>query len=253
MKLSIILPIGGVYKNQNFCECLYWIKKQTFTDYEIIIVEQNMDGSYYYGGMGYQWYGIRDIENRGYNLSWGRNKGVIEAKGDIVVLMDVDLIFNQNYFELISQMKTVFAAGAEYYIWGSQQITERYFQCKDINVFNENVHKLRSFGKIYGFGTCLCFNREWFLDVFGGYNESFAGWGWEDVSAAWRIEALLNKTDEEIERIPTEIIHLFHTHDISASVKNRQIFDDLKQKYNPVELCNKIRITGRGRNIPSLI
>jgi glycosyltransferase involved in cell wall biosynthesis len=244
LKLSIIIPVAGVDRRRNLNACISCINTQTFKDYEIIVVEQSMGGFYHYRNFP-NWVGIKDVEPRGYNLSWGRNVGVKKAKGEIVVLMDVDLVFHDDYFGLISQMKTEFAAGAEYYIWGSQIITDRYFDSGDISVFKENFHKLRSFGKLYGYGTCLCFNREWFLNIFGGYNESFSGWGWEDLEGAWRIKELLNKTDDEIERIPTEIVHLFHTHDISATTKNKELLDRIKEQ-NPIDVCNKIKMSGIG-------
>ncbi len=244
MKLSIILPVSGIDKMKNFTACMESINKQEFKDYEVITVEQCKDGAYHYRDMP-NWVGIQDTENRGFNLSWSRNVGVKHAKSEIVVVMDVDMVFRDDYFQLISQMKTEFAAGAEYYIWGSQIITDRYFQSKDINVFNENFHKLRSFGKIYGEGTCLCFKREWFLDVFGGYIESFTGWGQEDNEAAWRIRSILNLTDDQVERIPTEIIHLYHTHDISGGVKNKELFERIKQQ-TPIDICNKLKSIGIG-------
>ena len=49
MKLSIIIPTGGSdhLRNRNFNECLSAIKSQRFTDYEVIVVEQSLDGNFY--------------------------------------------------------------------------------------------------------------------------------------------------------------------------------------------------------------
>ena len=49
MRISVIMPTGGndPQRNRNFNECLQCIKNQTFTDYEVIVVEQTLDGNFY--------------------------------------------------------------------------------------------------------------------------------------------------------------------------------------------------------------
>ena len=121
MRLSIILPTGGNdhLRNRNFNECLSAIKNQTFTDYEVIVVEQALDGNFYKRSnpiIPYKHIAIKDPQNRGFNLSWCRNVGAREANGELIVLMDSDFVFENNYFTVISQFAGEFAAGEKHTI-----------------------------------------------------------------------------------------------------------------------------------------
>ena len=120
MKISIVIPTGGndPGRNRNFEECLRCIREQTFRDYEIIVVEQSLDGRFYKNeNPSYKHIKIKDPQNRGFNLSWCRNVGARLASGEILILMDSDFVFEKDYFKTISEFKGNFAAGAETYYW----------------------------------------------------------------------------------------------------------------------------------------
>ena len=59
-KISIVVPTGGndPLRERNFLECLKCIQKQTYKNYEIVVVEQSLDGNYY----------KKDILNQGLNI-----------------------------------------------------------------------------------------------------------------------------------------------------------------------------------------
>lgn len=265
MRLSIVVATGGndFYRNRNFDECLKCISEQSFKDFEIIVVEQSLDGKYYKNGNPqYKHIGIRDPQNRGFNLSWCRNVGARESQGEILVLMDSDFVFERDYFKTISEFRGEFAAGAENYYWcNMEDPTQNWIYNRDFNHFRsigngpkDPVFKFRSMSRGCGYGAILVYNRDWYWEVFGGYNENFFRYGWEDKAAAETIKYLLKKNDETIDRIGYECAHLNHR---SKDVKNMNINEKLFLDFtrmNQDELVSKIKNAYVGKkNAPSTI
>jgi len=254
MKLSIILPTGGNdhLRNRNFNECLTCIKNQTFVDYEVIVVEQSLDNNFYKQSnpiISYKHIGIKDPQDRGFNLSWCRNVGAREAQGEIIVLMDSDFVFDNNYFTIISEFKGEFAAGAETYYWcNNEDPTSEWLRTKDFNIFKKRgggprdpVFQFRSMSRGCGYGAILVYNKEWFWNTMGGYNENFFRYGWEDKAATEMIKSLLGRDDESMFRIPYEAAHLSH---MSKDVRNLNTNESLFYKFtrmNQLELSKTIK------------
>jgi glycosyltransferase involved in cell wall biosynthesis len=267
MKLSIILPTGGNdhLRNRNFNECLTCIKNQTFVDYEVIVVEQSLDNNFYKQSnsiIPYKHIGIKDPQNRGFNLSWCRNVGAREAQGEIIVLMDSDFVFENNYFQVISEFKGEFAAGAETYYWcNMEDPTTEWLRTKDFNTFRKQgaghrdpVFKFRSMSRGCGYGAILVYNKEWFWNTMGGYNENFFRYGWEDKATTEMIKSLLSRDDESMYRIPYEAAHLNHR---STDVRNMNINESLFNSFTSMdqfELSNRIKEANVGkRSCPTTI
>ena len=267
MKLSIILPTGGNdhLRNRNFNECLTCIKNQTFVDYEVIVVEQSLDNNFYKQSnpiISYKHIGIKDPQDRGFNLSWCRNVGAREAQGDIIVLMDSDFVFENNYFTIISEFNGEFAAGAETYYWcNTEDPTTDWIRTKDFNVFRKKgggprdpVFQFRSMSRGCGYGAILVYNKEWFWNTMGGYNENFFRYGWEDKAATETIKFLLGKNDEELSRIPYDAFHLFH---LNKDPRNLKTNEDLFNRFtnmDQIELTERIKKEGVGKKeMPSII
>jgi glycosyltransferase involved in cell wall biosynthesis len=265
MKLSIVLATGGndIGRERNFRECLKCINEQSFSDYEIIVVEQTLDGSFYKGNNSqYKHIPIKDPQNRGFNLSWCRNVGAKESQGEIIVLMDSDFVFEKDYFKTISEFKGEFAAGAETYYWCNMEgPSSHWISHRDFNHFRnigngpkDSVFKFRSMTRGCGFGAILVYNRDWFWNVFGGYNENFFRYGWEDKAATETIKFLLNRNDETMSRIPYEAAHLSHG---AKDGRNMNINEKLFYQFTKMdqnELVSKIKNVGVGKkNSPSII
>ena len=268
MRLSIILPTAGNdhLRNRNFNECLKCINEQSFRDFEVIVVEQALDRNNYYKSsnplLSYKHIPIKDPENRGFNLSWCRNVGAREAIGEIIVLMDSDFVFEKDYFKTISEFNGEFAAGAETYYWSNLEgPTSDFLRTKNFDVFRkkgggprDEVFKFRSMSMGCGYGAILVYNKNWFWEVFGGYNENFFRYGWEDKAATETIKSLLSRNDETMLRIPYEAAHLNHR---GKDVKNMNINEMLFNRFSKMDqnhLVSLIKNVGVGkRSIPSLI
>jgi glycosyltransferase involved in cell wall biosynthesis len=258
MKLSIVIPIGGndYLRGRNFNECLKCINEQTFKDFEIIVVEQSLDGNFYKTSSKYKHIGINDPLNRGFNLSWCRNVGAKEAEGDILVLMDSDFVFDKDYFKVISEFKGKFAAGAETYYWCNREDpTTEWLKTKDLESIRSkgsdnhlsHVFKFRSMTKGSGYGAILVYNKEWFFNVLGGYNENFFKYGWEDKATTESIKFLLNKNDEELDRIPYEAFHLFHLNKDTRNLKTNEVLFKKFTTMDQIELCEAIKKINIGK------
>lgn len=264
MKLSIVIPTGGNddLRNRNFKECLKCINQQSFKDFEVIVVEQTLDGNFYKNSSDYKHIQIKDPLNRGFNLSWCRNVGAREAQGEIIVLMDSDFVFENDYFLRISEFTGEFAAGAETYYWcNREEPTSEWLRTGDYNRLRERgadwrdpVFKFRSMTRGCGYGAILVYNRDWFWNVLGGYNENFFKYGWEDKAATETIKFLLGKNDEELSRIPYDAFHLFH---LNKDPRNLKTNEDLFNRFtnmDQIELTERIKKEGVGKKeMPSII
>ena len=105
-----------------------------------------------------------------------------------------------------------------------------------------------------GYGAILVYNRDWFWDVFGGYNENFFRYGWEDKAATETIKSLLGKNDENLDRIQYEAAHLNHR---AKDVRNLNMNESLFNKFTSMDqskLSNIIKEARVGkRSEPTII
>ena len=74
-KVSIIIPIWGTAYNEFLPACLESVKKQTFKDYEIIVVDTETD------------------------LPTARNVGIKKAKGEWILCLDADDMIDPTFLE----------------------------------------------------------------------------------------------------------------------------------------------------------
>lgn len=261
MKLSIIIPTAGNddLRNRNFKECLKCISQQTFKDFEVIVVEQTLDGNFYKKSdsiIDYKHIGIKDPQDRGFNLSWCRNVGARKSIGDIIVLMDSDFVFENEYFSTISEFEGNFAAGADTYYWcNTEDPTREWLRTKNFDIFRRSggeyrdpVFKFRSMSRGCGYGAILVYKRSWFWDIMGGYNENFFRYGWEDKATTEMIKILLGKDDESMDRIPYEAAHLNHR---SKDIRNLNVNEDLFKKFTSMDqytLSNILKESAMGKD-----
>lgn len=230
--ISIIIPIqrNNEIRDKNFELCLESVNNQSYEDNELIVVEQEYNGKAYYDDdFCNQHIVINDKKERGFNLSWCRNVGAKVAHGDIILLMDSDLIISKDYLEKVSQMQDDFASGSNQYKMTSKQNTELYYQYKHTHVFNLDTLRFTGYSKKrnMGYGLILIFKKE-FWDRFGGFSENFFNYGYEDREASNRILSLLDKDEDNIERIDSPVYHLHHNgRNMDNNKINRKIYEKL--------------------------
>lgn len=243
-KISVIIPYGGndSLRDRNLRHCLNSLAFQTYTDYEIILVEQSIDGNFYKKWVidqGIRWIGIKDPSNRGFNLSWCRNVGARQARGEKIVLMDSDMCFESGYLQKVSESTQFFCGGAKIYHWIREEKVTRIFESgrnfSEIYSYGTGNHRdpvfrFKPFVSGNGFGAVLVFNRNWFLNSFCGYPEDFFQYGWEDKAAVEIIKKLLEiHSNEDLPVIDYEIIHLSHGNKNFSNMKtNEHLYERIK-------------------------
>jgi glycosyltransferase involved in cell wall biosynthesis len=268
-KISIVLPCAGDnrLRSRNFSHCVKSITEQEYSDYEVIVVEQSLDRSFYkkwVTDLGFKWIGIRDPLNRGFNLSWCRNVGAREAKGEKLVLMDADMSFDSKYFNSIAEDNNNFSGGAETYHWiWDETVTEVFDVNRDFTfVYNygeggprDSVFRFTPFTKGCGYGAILVYNREWYWNELGGYIEDFFKYGWEDKAAVELMKYILKVDDDStLPKIKHQVIHLSHaSKDFDNINKNEGIYRKVEHG-DKNEIINRLRSCKNGdANYPSII
>lgn len=100
-RLSVIIPI---YNAQNYLEIsLKTILNQTFTDFELICIN---DGSTdkslnILKNIAKKDNRIKIINQKNFGAAVARNNGLKIAKGEAVIILDADDIFNKNFFKIM--------------------------------------------------------------------------------------------------------------------------------------------------------
>jgi GT2 family glycosyltransferase len=138
-KVSIIIPCWGVYK-QFLQECLASIDKQTYKDYEVIVVDTETD------------------------LPTARNKGIEKATGEYILPLDVDDEIEPNYLE-----KTVDKGDI---------VTTGYYHSKGQNIIVEQNVTVDGFKDRNQLIACSLFKKEVWESI-DGYDEEMK-LGYED-------------------------------------------------------------------------
>lgn len=248
MKLSVIVPCGGNYPERlrNLHEVMACLQCQTFKDFELVLVEQSVDGCYYHSHIPCDKYiALCDPANRGFNRSWCRNVGVYQASGEVVLLMDGDYVFPGNYLEYVLKADDVFFSGTNLYLWSAAEQAERYFRTKDLSIFESSPGKLKPFIKGIACGGIVGFRRDWFIDEFGGYNENFFKYGFEDTEAVNRIQRILNKKAHELATLPVHVAHLYHQVRDGKFGTNNKLYD-LFTQWEVKEYVQRLKKIGIG-------
>lgn len=113
MKISLILPTVG--RREEVVLFLESLKKQTYRDFELIMVDQNKNDELKYLVEEYsKYFEIKYIKNNVLGISINRNKGLIHAKGDIIAFPDDDCEYDPLTLErvvayLYNSPKTIYS------------------------------------------------------------------------------------------------------------------------------------------------
>lgn len=98
MKLSVVIP---AYNEEKYLPaCLKSLKKQTFQNFEIIVVNNNSTDK---TAEVAKKFGAKVTYEPKKGVGAARKKGFTEAKGDIIISTDADCTFPPNWLEKINQ------------------------------------------------------------------------------------------------------------------------------------------------------
>ena len=207
--LSIVVAISGnrADRSTNFLSLLGCINRQTFKDYELIVVEQSTDAQFYW-----RWLASTDvkyipIQHGVFNLSWCYNVAARKASGDILVFLGGDVGFGNDYFESIANgFKPPYMAGWNSAIYLNPEGLGYYLNMGYTSEWEDsNVAFVASPECNSGYGLSTIFTKDFFWSL-GGFNETYESWGGEDQDIHVRAR---EATGVDIE-LPYTILHLFH-------------------------------------------
>ena len=211
MKISVV--IGTYNQKDNLKIVLEEFSKQTLAaaDFEIIVAdssstdgtEQTVKGLNLPYSLNY----LR-LENRG--KSFARNQGVKQAKADIILLTDADMVPAPN---LLAQHLTAHEKSGNISVEGITFNLNKKLEVSELSPQNPAVEpyikqNLRPEQKLkwaYFLSGNLSLRKETFVKA-GGFDENFSTYGWEDIELGYR----LSKTKVPLIYWPLAINYHFH-------------------------------------------
>jgi len=204
----------------NLRRVLDWING--FVGVDVILVEQDKHSKISHLNLKCRHIFLKSEE--AYNKSWGFNVGVKNAKSDIIVFADSDLIMDPNLF--IQSLKEL----------ENYEMVNPYSSVIDLDN-NESTLSIDDLLKIGRPGRgendhqkvplCggICMFRKAAIEAIGGWNELFKGWGAEDDFVSMKVKNFL-----KYKEMPFKCYHLFHNReqpDMSLYQNNLNLLNHL--------------------------
>ncbi len=240
-KVSVIIPCynQGIYIDETVSS----VFKQTFDDYEIIVVNDgSTDGLTNEKLNNYHFPRVRVINTENQGLAEARNTGIRNSSGDYILPLDADDTIADTYIEkavaVLDREPSVGIVYSRAALFGEQTGEWRLASYSKDIIMMQNV--------IF----CSAFFRRSDYDRTAGYNKNMR-YGWED----WDFWLSLLELGVEVVSIP-EILFHYRIKDVSMAtqlltenertryLKNQIVQNHLefyfKQSLNPIDMMNEI-------------
>lgn len=194
--ISVIIPYtkGDEIREANLHQLIGNIKKQTYEDYELIIVEQLFDKKSDLNVENSNHICISYSGNNKFNKSWAINVGVRNSNHNGLLVIDADMVFGDDYFQKIVD----FAKDNPKFFMGYSKL-----HCETGRDNPEKRVHDQTYLKAAG-GVWYC-DKEFFWSI-GGMNETYFGYGAEDNDLWRRANSILGL----IPGLQYEVIHAYH-------------------------------------------
>ena len=259
-KVSIIISFmdSDPSRKKYLYNTLRCLNNQYSKEFEIIFVEQYKDNP--------QLQDLRDyvdvyipIQHPIFNLSWCRNVGAKASSGTKLLMLDADILLGVDYLQVILEVQTVFCMGWNrvFYLTpsGTLRVISYFENFKERKgPFKEDLYELINSltatesevgeGDYWADlvpstttgnqGISGVFDKYWYLNALGGYNEDFILWGGEDCDIMSRARALTGIYPQ----VSYPIFHLHHTRN-NIQNGNNQCFLEESMK-NPIQISNRL-------------
>lgn len=190
MFFSVVIP---TYNRKPILEkCLRALERQKLSDtsviegYEILLVDDgSTDGTLeWLKQQAASFTHVVALSQNHQGQATARNLGVQQAKGEIIVFVDSDVVVTENFLQ----------AHANVLVQGNPQGEPVFSYGRIVNTFNfdnptTEPYKLTDFSAAY-FDTCnVAIARKW-LEKAGLFDPEFKQYGWEDLELGVRLKQL---------------------------------------------------------------
>ncbi len=159
-----------------------------------------------------------------YNKSWSFNVAIKNAKSNIIVYADSDLIMDPNQFIQGLQMLQEYEMVNPYSSVIDLNPQESGLQLEEMLKTNRPGRGENDHQKVPLCGGICMFRKESIMKI-GGWNEDFIGWGAEDDFVSVKVKHFLNWTE-----LSNKCYHLYHdrsTPDMNLYQRNLQLYQKL--------------------------
>lgn len=185
----------------NLKKVLDWING--FANVDVILVEQDKHSKISHLPLK-----VRHIflkSEKPYNKSWAFNVAVKEAKSDIIVFADSDLIMDPNQFIEAVKLLEKYEMVNPYNSVVDLQPNESNHQLDQLLLIDRPGRGETDHQKVPLCGGICIFRKSAILRI-GGWNESFIGWGAEDDFISHKVKSFLSWTE-----CKNKCFHLYHS------------------------------------------
>jgi GT2 family glycosyltransferase len=185
VSLSVVIPVfngGG-----DFIKCLAAVRRSTFTDYELIVVD---DGSTDDSRQVAVQYGARVLPLQGskHGPGYTRNRGVEIAVARLILFLDADVCVHADTLEKAVQYfdahPSVDAVIGSY----DDKPAEEGFLSQYKNLFHHYIHQNAKRQASTFWGGCGAIKRAVFIEH-GGFDESYGRPSIEDIELGFRLRS----------------------------------------------------------------
>ncbi len=187
--VSVVLGTFQLKDKLNLVLDSFCVQTYPSDRFEVIVVDsQSNDGTSEFVKQYSAPYLLRyfSVENRG--KSAARNRGVAEAKGELVIMTDADMIaapgFIAAHVEMHQRFSVPILVQGKTWVLSEESLPAETFRRRPYI-----THSVRD-GQKLGFYYCLTgnlsFPKRVYLDA-GGLDETFTGYGWEDIDLGFRL------------------------------------------------------------------
>lgn len=185
-QLSVILPVGGKDRLQNFELVLLSLMNQSFTAIEIIVLEHSIEPLYdvcQRYGTRYEHRGIKSTEEE-FNKSLLMNNGVELSRASTVLLHDADILVPRDYlwrsFERINRGYDA-VRPLRHLFYADPNCTESIYEHRVLPSHPEFKDIAQN-----SLGGSTMIRKKAYSEI-GGHDQSFEGWGGEDLEFLERL------------------------------------------------------------------
>ncbi len=162
--ISIVVPIYKV-KNEYLKNCLESILGQTYNDIEVIIINDGMseDNNNLVSTYKNKYDNLKIIGEGHHGVSYARNKGIREARGEWIVFVDADDYINKDF--CIKMIKEASVSNADLIISGYNRVyknSSEKINCNQKIIYNNDIDYLIDVLNVQK-GLGFCHTKLWNL------------------------------------------------------------------------------------------